>query len=63
MTASILGRFVLDTARGDKKTNQMPLEQAEKVRDQLAARVSSRVEEIRALERRAHDSAKTVTVF
>lgn len=63
MTASILGRFVLDTARGDKKTNQMPLEQAEKVRDQLAARVSSKVEEIRALERRAHDNAKAVTVF
>ena len=63
MSASILGRFVLDTARGDKKTNQMPLEQAEKVRDQLAARVSNKVEEIRALERRAHDNAKTVTVF
>lgn len=54
---------MLDTARGDKKTNQMPLEQAEKVRDQLAARVSNRVEEIRALERRAHDNANTVTVF
>ena len=63
MTASILGRFVLDTARGNKKTNVMPPEQAKEVRDQLAARVSEKVEEIRAQERRAHDSAKTVTVF
>jgi hypothetical protein len=63
MTASTLGRFVLDTARGDRKTNVMPADQAKEVRDQLAARISEKVEEIRAQERRARDSAKTVTVF
>jgi hypothetical protein len=63
MTASTLGRFVLDTARGNKKENPMPENQAREVRDQLSKRTSEKVEIIHALQRRAYENSKSVTVF
>ncbi|MCA3236991.1 MAG: hypothetical protein ACK5PF_12050 [bacterium] len=63
MESSTLGLFVLETARGNKKTSVLPEKQAKEVRDQLSERVSEKVEQIRALQRRAYENAKAVTVF
>ena len=63
MTSTALGSFVLDIAKGGQKTQQMPAAQAKVAREELSARISSKVEEIRSTQRKSFDESKTITVF
>lgn len=63
MTTATLGQFVLDTARSPEKQRQMPDHQAREVRNQLSKQVAEKVEELRALQRRAYENSKSITVF
>lgn len=63
MTTATLGQFVLDTARSPERKRQMPEQQAREVRNQLSEQVSEKVEALRAMQRRAYENSKSVTVF
>ena len=63
MTTTALGAFVLDIAKGGQKMQNMPEAKAKEAREQLSARISTKVEEIRSSQRRNFDESKTITVF
>ena len=62
-TTTTFGSFVLDIANGAQKSQNMPATQAKEVREQLSARISTKVEEIRTSQRKNLDETKTITVF
>ncbi|HEX7888503.1 MAG TPA: hypothetical protein VF522_04010 [Ramlibacter sp.] len=63
MNTATLGQFVLDTARSAEKNKKFPEQQAAQVRDLLTERMNEKIEELRALQRRAYEDSKSVTVF
>jgi hypothetical protein len=63
MTSTALGAFVMGIAQGVHKTQQMSDDQARQAREQLAVRISPKVEEIRQAQRKNFDESKAVTVF
>lgn len=60
---SNLGLFVLEVAKSQSKTVEMPEDKAQEIRNNLSNQIFSKIEEIRNEQRRAVEESLNITVF
>jgi hypothetical protein len=54
---------MLNIAKGVQESQQVPNTQAKEIQEQLSARISATVEEIRSSQRRNFDEMQAIAVF
>lgn len=60
---SNLGLFVLEVAKSQSKTVEMPEDKAQEIRNNLSSQIFNKIEEIRNEQRRAVEESLNITVF
>lgn len=63
MSNTTLGRVILQAARGSDKEVRTTRDETGKLQREMAARVSPKIDSIRAEQRRAFEESKSVILF